>query len=295
MDYWDLISTSLIITSDEQSSLSYMNEPSLYQMKLPKNSEIFRLTYETSFDDDFCIRVEKNDNKVVLFWKESSKKYGSTVGIKRKGKKEISIKTWQYFMQLLVDFDFLNLPNRSDQVFFCDGASWFLEYKTNSTYKAHYNRIPDRNIEILSLFLLELSGVKYKTNKWEPRYFRYDLMLTKDEKFILTEDLEDTIIACLNQHFDKNIKENKCCCYFDSYLKFSRKGIIKIVRYPDDGYWFLDKWWGFRDRKCRKEMKNALRNLDLSYLNLQKPIYYYLEVCYDKELYKFKKEINNCK
>jgi len=191
-------------------------------------------------------------------------------------------------MQLVHDFNFLNLPNRSDPVIFCDGASWFFEYKTNTTYKAHYNRMPDRNMETLSLYLLELSGVKYKTDKWEPGYYRYDLVLTKDEKYIITEDLEDTIIACLNQHID-NKKLDCECCYFDSYLKFNRHGRIKIVRYPDDENWFIDKWYGFQDRKCRKEMKKALRKLDLSYLNAKKPIYFYLQVDYDKESQMFKK------
>jgi hypothetical protein len=288
-NYLDLIITSLIITPDEKSSLSYLNEPSLYHMELPKNSEIFRLSYQTSFHDDICIRVERVNDKVILFWKKSLKKNGSTIGIKQQGKKEISLKTWQYFKQLLDDFDFLNLPNRSNPAFFSDGASWFLEHKTNTNYKAHYSRIPDRNIEILSLFLLELSEVEYKTDKWESGYFQYDLILTKDEKFILTENLEDTIIACLNQYVDKDISEKKCCCYFDSYLKFNRKGKIKIVRYPDDENWFLDTWWGFQDRKCRKEIKKALQKIDLSYLNLKKPVYYYLKVNYDKEKHLFKK------
>jgi hypothetical protein len=293
-DYLDLIYTSLIITPNVQSSLSYMNEPSLYQMVVPKNSEIFRLTFEPSFHDDICIRVEKNDDKVILYWKISRKKYGSRVGIKKQGKKEIPLTTWQYYMQLLDDFDFMNLTNRTDNVISGDGASWFLEYKTNAIYKALYRKIPNRNIEILCQYLLELSGVNYKTDKWEPGYIKYDLILTKDDKYIITKDLEDTIIACLNQNIDQGIERNSCCCYFDSYLKFNKKGRIKIVRFPAEDNWLLDKWSGFQVRKCRKEMKKALKKLDLSYLNLQKPIYYYLEVCYDKEKHMFKKKTDNC-
>ncbi len=290
-NYLHLIFNSLLITPNTESSLAKMNEPSLYQMRLPNNSEIFRLTYMPSFDDDICIRLEKNNDKVILFWKKSKKKYGSTVGVKSKGQKEISIKIWQYYMQLLEEFDFMNLPNRFYyNMMVCDGASWFFEYKTNTTYKAHYSRIPDRKIEVLALYLLELSGVNYKPNKWEPRYFRYDLILTKDMKYVVTEDIEEPILSCLNRYMDKNINKNKCCCYFDSYLKFNKKGKIRTVRYPYEENLFYTMWWDFQDRKCRKEMKKALKNLDLSYLNLQKPIYYYLKVNYDKENKVFIKE-----
>ncbi len=64
-NYFDLIFTSVLITPDERSSLAYMNERSLYHMELPNNSEIFRLTYEASFHNDICIRVEKKDDKQV--------------------------------------------------------------------------------------------------------------------------------------------------------------------------------------------------------------------------------------
>lgn len=294
-NYLEMIFVSSLITPDEKSSLSCFGEPSLYQMEVPKNSEIFRLTYEPSFHDDICIRVEKNDDKVILYWKISRKKYGSRIGVKEQGEKEIALTIWKYYMQLLDDFDFMKLTNRTDHMISCDGACWFLEYKTNTFYKGLYRKFPSRNLEILCLYLLELSGVDYKTDKWEPGYVKYDLILTKENKYVLTKDLEDTIIACLNQYIDQGIEKNNCCCYFDSYLKFDKKGRVKFVRFPADENWFLDKWCGFQDRKCRKEMKKALKYLDLSYLNLQKPIYYYLEVCYDREKHKFKKKGDNWK
>lgn len=292
-DYLDILVTSLIVTPDKESSLTYLDEKPLFLKNIPIHTEIFRMTYSPSFHDDICIRVECVNEKVNLYWKINKKNKGYTEGISKEGVKELSQETWNYFLQLLEEFNFVNLPNASNSLIFCDGASWFLEYKTNDLYKAVYHRIPSRDIEVLSLYLLELSGVSYKTEKWNTRYsgyFRYDLNLTEDMKYVVTKDIEDTLITCLNQYVNRTIDENKCCCYFDSYLKFSKTGKVKKVKYPEDENWFFDLWWGFQNRKCRKEIKQALKNIDLSYLNLSKPLYYYLEIDYDKEKHLFIKE-----
>jgi len=286
---------SMIYVPDTMSSLYKMDEEPLYLSAVSKNSETLRFTFNRSFDEDIIIRVEKHGEKVTLYWKMNRKgKRGDYKGIKEHGSREISLKTWGSILELMKVSNFSDLPNIDEDIlsgFFMmvDGASWFIEHKKHDYYKAYYARIPAREVEILCLYLMELSEIEYKLDNWEPSYINYNMTLTENDGYVLSQDILDTIISYLNENLDTNLATIKCCCYFDFYLKYNSKGKLIRAKYPPDMNFFSDKWSAFEDRKCRNEIKRTLRKLDLSYLGLRSPAYINMNVRYDKESHTFRK------
>jgi len=142
--------------------LSDLQEPCLYNSQVSSNNEIYRFTWLRSFHNSIAIRVEKSENKYKLIWKLGKGAGGyEPRGIKRKGVKRISSKNWNKFIVLLEQADFENSPNQT-YVPMTDGASWTLEHKTSSTFKAHDTNEPKGKFKEACLFLLKLSGIRIK-------------------------------------------------------------------------------------------------------------------------------------
>ncbi len=293
-NYLHRIYNSMIYVPDTMSNLYRMNEEPLYLSDVSKNSEILRFTFNQSFHEDIIIRVEKHGDKVTMYWKMSSRdKLGDYKGIKEHGSKELSLKTWNSILKLLKVANFNDLPNINEGMLSgysitLDGASWFIEYKKHDYYKAYYANNPPKQVEILCLYLMELSKIDYKLNNWEPHYIDYNMTLTENDGYVLSRDILDTIISYLNENLDTNLATKKCCCYFDFYLKYNSKGALVSVKYPPDMNFISDKWSGYKGRKCRNEIKRTLRKLDLFYLELKSPLYINMNVQYDKENHTFR-------
>ncbi len=290
-NYIHRIYNSILHVPDSTSSLFRMNEEPLYLLEVPKNSEILRFTFDRSFDEDIITRVEKHGDKVTLYWKMSRKsKYGNYKGIKKQGSRELNLKTWDYILELMNEANFKDLPNIDDNLISgefitLDGADWFIEHKKQDYYKAYFAKSPPKEVEMLCLYLMELSKTAYKFDNWEPRYINYNMTLTENGGYVLSQDILDTIISYLNENLDKDIAAK--ACYY--YIKFNSKGKLTKIKCPPDMNFFSDKWSAFENRKYRKEIKRTLRKLDLSYLGLTSPLYINMNVRYNKENHTFRK------
>lgn len=294
-NYLYRIYMSMLMAPDTTSSLYKMNEEPIFQLETSETTDIVRFTFERSFDENIIIRVEKLGSKVTMYWKISRKnKYGETLGVKKQGDRAISLEAWGYILELMEVSNFNKLTNIDEDIISgiavtLDGASWFIEHRKHDYYKAYYVQSPSKKVEMIGLYLLELSEVNYKINRWEPAYLGYNMTLTNDGKYVLSQGVLDTIISYLNQNLNKDIAIKDCCCYFDYYLKFNSNGKLKTAKYPPDMSFFQDKWSAFENRKCRNGIRRTLRKLDLSYLGLKSSLYIFMNVTYDKENQVFRK------
>jgi hypothetical protein len=142
-----------------ESQLSNLEEPCLHTPTISTGHDVYRFTWLRSFDDPIAIRIEAHGDDYRLTWKVG-KGYGDG-GIKRKGKKRVSAKNWGKFVDLVAQAGFEQLSNET-YVPMTDGASWTLEHRTASNFKAHNTNVPGGNFKESCLFLLKLTRLNIK-------------------------------------------------------------------------------------------------------------------------------------
>lgn len=145
--------------------LTDLNENCLYDNVIPSNKTIYRFTWLRSFNHPIVIRIEKIDNKVMLYWKVGKGAGGyEPRGLKKSGKKKISSIEWIEFERLINESNFDTLPN-NEYIPMTDGATWTLEKKTSETFKAHNTNFPSKRIKEACLFLIKLTNIKIKDDE----------------------------------------------------------------------------------------------------------------------------------
>lgn len=141
-----------------------LNEPCLFNQNVGVDFESYRFTWLRSFDNPISIRIQKDENNIILYWKVGKGAGGyEPKGIKKSGKKKISESKWIEFIDLVNKAKFDSLPNDS-YIPMTDGATWTLERKTNKNFKAHNTNWPSDEFKESCLFLLKLSNIKVKKN-----------------------------------------------------------------------------------------------------------------------------------
>jgi len=142
--------------------LSDLREDCLYNNEFKKNSTIYRFTWLRSFHHPIAIRIEKSENEIMLYWKVGKGAGGyEPEGMKKSGKKKLSLNEWTDFERLVKDSNFESLPNEKYIPMF-DGATWTLERKDSESFKAHHTNSPSIEISEACLYLLDLSNIKVK-------------------------------------------------------------------------------------------------------------------------------------
>ena len=139
--------------------LERMKEPCLYAATPDEASESYRFIWLRSFDEPVIIRMEKRDSQYRLTWK-----VGKGVGgkkLKQKGHRLISATEWDQFKKLMETVRFDDLPNER-WVNMTDGATWLLEHKNASRYKAHKTNYPEESIKESCLYLINLTRLRIK-------------------------------------------------------------------------------------------------------------------------------------
>lgn len=100
----------------------------------------------------------------MLFWKVGKGAGGVTrppKGLKKSGKKKLSLKKWMKFESLTNNSSFDNLPNEKYTPMF-DGATWTLERKKPDSFKAHDTNSPSKEFSTACLYLINLANIKMK-------------------------------------------------------------------------------------------------------------------------------------
>ena len=145
-----------------KSQLVGLHEDCLYNNRNNRNSTIYRFTWLRSFHHPIAIRIEKIENKIMLYWKVGKGAGGyEPKGLKKSGKKRLSLKEWTEFERLVKGSNFDSLPNEK-YIPMTDGATWTLERKTSDSFKAHHSNCPNKEIKEACLYLLSLTKIKIK-------------------------------------------------------------------------------------------------------------------------------------
>ena len=98
----------------------------------------------------------------MLYWKVGKGEGGyNPKGLKKSRKKKLDISDWETFQQLQIECGFDSLPQET-YVPMTDGATWTLERKSHTNFKAHNTNEPNKEFCRACLFLLKLTNVKVK-------------------------------------------------------------------------------------------------------------------------------------
>jgi hypothetical protein len=139
-----------------------LQENCLYNNVTNRNSTIYRFTWLRSFNHPIAVRIEKNEDEITLYWKVGKGAGGyEPKGLKKSGKKRLSLKEWTEFERLVKESNFDSLPNEK-YILMTDGATWTLERKNSESFKAHNTNSPSKEISEACLYLIALSNIKVK-------------------------------------------------------------------------------------------------------------------------------------
>lgn len=144
-------------------SLREMEEPVLYNMDLPENTEVYRFAFLPSFDPSVVIRVTMQKGKAKLYWVKRSyivnKKDEKGSFVMERGHKIFTKKQYSDFLSLLKETDFDNIPNILEyDIPMTDGTWWVGEHRTSMQYNAKFSEIVGPNNQIFR-FLLKVSNI----------------------------------------------------------------------------------------------------------------------------------------
>jgi hypothetical protein len=142
-----------------------LREPILFTDQ--SQTEVFRFTWLRTFHNPVAIRIEKNNDAYILYWKASSGAGGYEPGhIIIDKQKQIQRIEWQNFMKLIAQIDFWNLKTKKNN-FGIDGSSWILEGKTSTKYHVVNVWSPDKMSRYYQCcdYLISLTDLKIKPSK----------------------------------------------------------------------------------------------------------------------------------
>ena len=143
-----------------EKQLTDLKENCLFDKELSKNTTIYRFTWIRTFHNPIAIRIENTNNEIMLYWKVGRGAGGyDPRGLKKSGKRKLTINQWETFLKLVEKSNFDNLANRK-YIPMPDGATWTLERKASKEFKAHNTNLPSNEIKNACLFLLDLTDMK---------------------------------------------------------------------------------------------------------------------------------------
>jgi hypothetical protein len=140
--------------------LYLMEEPVIYTNN--SHNEIYRFTWLRSFDNPIAVRIEKQKNTYMLYWKCID----STGKLIIDKQKELDEATWIEFKNWLNQIDFWNMKT-NQRSFALDGAQWILEGKTDIQYHVVDRQSPDKNSKYYRCcdFLINLTDLEISFNE----------------------------------------------------------------------------------------------------------------------------------
>ncbi|MBS1501700.1 MAG: hypothetical protein JST32_06545, partial [Bacteroidetes bacterium] len=125
---------------------------------------IFRFTWLRTFHHPIAIRLEKQKDNYMLYWKVCSGAGGYSPGeLIRDRHKKIDKATWNEFLNKLKEADFENMKTNID-VMGNDGSQWILEEKSGEYYHLVHRWTPDSSSTYYKCcdFLIGLTNLKIK-------------------------------------------------------------------------------------------------------------------------------------
>ncbi len=110
-----------------------MNEPILYNTI--NNVEVYRFTWLRRFGNPVSLRIEKNDNTIKLYIKQTDGTGGSEPrNIKLNTVKTLTPEQWEIFKTKIENIHFWNMPVEEAKEIDTDNSEWILEGRKNDRY-----------------------------------------------------------------------------------------------------------------------------------------------------------------
>jgi len=151
-------------------NLFSMKEPVLYTDS--SHNEIYRFLWLRTFAHPVTVRIEKQVNKYMLYWKmfDGKELSGSLIADQQK---EIDEVTWNKFHKLLIKTDFWNMePTQHINSLCFDGSNWILEGKNGAQYHVVDRWSPSQSSKYYQCcyFLIKLTDYQQidRNNSWLP-------------------------------------------------------------------------------------------------------------------------------
>lgn len=137
-----------------------LQEPLLFNKPMAK--EVYRLTWLPTFSNPIAIRIEKDGDQYLLYWKICNGAGGYDPGdLVVNKKKPIQKEEWDRFKTLLSATNYWNLSNLGRMSGF-DGSHWIMEGSTQTRYQVVDRWSPGKESDYYKLcsFLLKLSELR---------------------------------------------------------------------------------------------------------------------------------------
>lgn len=142
--------------------LHAMNEPLLFNRKI--DNEVYRFTWLRTFDKPMTFRIEKENDKIILYWKVLNGAGGYEPGeIEVERMKILTEKEWIEFTQLIRKADFWNMALGRSTIG-TDGSEWIMEgvnqtdYRVVSVWSPSTGNFYNACNYLISLTNLKISG-----------------------------------------------------------------------------------------------------------------------------------------
>ncbi|MBQ6069377.1 MAG: energy transducer TonB [Bacteroidales bacterium] len=143
--------------------LTAMSEPVLYDSTLTLGDTVFRFAFYPSFHPPLCFRVERSDNKSMLYWTKLDYTIDehslSATYYPIQGSRNLSKQEYSKLMQIFADLDF-DHKGHINYTLMMDGAQWVIERRTADTFKAYFTNLGGMKIDALYSYLISLSGIE---------------------------------------------------------------------------------------------------------------------------------------
>ena len=136
-----------------------LKEPIIY---IQKNNTVYRFTWLRTFHNPIAIRIEKTNEKYMLFWKLANGAGGySPRELITDKSKEISKEQWDKFIALIEKANFWTLPTQEKGVNGNDGSQWIIESSENGKYHCVDRWTPSKNsFQKCGSYLINLTDLK---------------------------------------------------------------------------------------------------------------------------------------
>ncbi|TAJ06848.1 hypothetical protein DMA11_22340 [Marinilabiliaceae bacterium JC017] len=145
-----------------------MEEPILYD-KTGLQKEIYRITILRTFANPYTLRLEKGNNRIILYWKECDGSGGYEPGNLISDKKlELEMEDWKLFQEYVKTIDYWNIPSQDENSVPPppDGTAGMIEGLSNERYHVIEIRYSEKfDTSPMLLFLVNMTDINYKSTR----------------------------------------------------------------------------------------------------------------------------------
>jgi hypothetical protein len=124
-------------------------------------NEAYSLTWIPSFHPPVVVRVWRSGSEAFIVAKELDSSWRMEFGsIKQTNSRSLTPAEWRYFIRMLNQASYWELPETADEILPNDGAMWIVEGLTSKRYHWVRRRVPNQQFAEICKHMIELSGLE---------------------------------------------------------------------------------------------------------------------------------------